>query len=86
MYITLLYFSKIFVSLKYDYFCVFPVTTFNLISIVECDVKDERLNGCGSKDLELARRYKYKFRKSIFLIHKLIKLLIMSILYNQVSD
>ena len=24
--------------------------------MAECDVKDERLNGCGSKDLELARK------------------------------
>jgi len=23
-------------------------------------VKDERLNGCGSKELELARRYKFR--------------------------
>lgn len=24
----------------------------------ECDVKDDRLNGCGSKDLELGRKFK----------------------------
>lgn len=26
------------------------------LRVAECDVKDDRLNGCGSKDLELARK------------------------------